>query len=110
MEIGAAFSPVYDVEQFGVRLVASPRHADGLLVTGVVTLNMLQPLQNTLQAVPEPRMVIAVGDCACNGGMFGEAYGVVGPVGDVIGVDLEVPGCPPTPTEIVSAIRSITTR
>jgi formate hydrogenlyase subunit 7 len=110
LEIGAAFSPVYDVEQFGVRLVASPRHADGLLVTGVVTLNMLQPLQNTLQAVPEPRMVIAVGDCACNGGMLGEAYGVVGPVSDVVGVDLEVPGCPPTPTDIVSALRSVTAR
>lgn len=110
LEIGAAFSPVYDAEQFGVRLVASPRHADGLLVTGVVTLNMLQPLQNTLQAVPEPRMVIAVGDCACNGGVFGGAYGVVGPVGDIIGVDLEVPGCPPTPTDIVSALRSVTGR
>jgi formate hydrogenlyase subunit 7 len=110
LEIGAAFSPVYDAEQFGVRLVASPRHADALLVTGVVTHNMLQPLQNTLRAVPEPRMVIAVGDCACNGGMFGEAYGVVGSVTDVIGVDLEVPGCPPTPTEIVSALRSVTGR
>jgi Ni,Fe-hydrogenase III small subunit len=110
LEIGAAFSPVYDAERFGVRLVASPRHADGLLVTGVVTRNMLQPLENTHQAVPEPRMVFAVGDCACNGGIFGGAYGVVGRVGDVVPVDVEVPGCPPTPTQIVSALRSVTAR
>jgi len=110
LEIGAAFSPVYDAERFGVRLVASPRHADGLLVTGVVTRNMLRPLQNTLAAVPEPRMVFAIGDCACNGGVFGEAYGVVGPVGAVVPVDVEVLGCPPTPSQIVSALRSVTAR
>ena len=110
VEIGGAFSAVYDAERFGVRLVASPRHADALLVTGVVTHNMQQPLRNTLQTVPEPRMVIAVGDCACNGGMFADAYGVVGAVADVVPVDVQVPGCPPTPTQIVAALRSVTGR
>ncbi|MDQ1483228.1 MAG: hypothetical protein QOF35_1304 [Actinomycetota bacterium] len=110
LEITGAFSPVYDAEQFGARVVASPRHADGLLATGVVTHNMAQPLLNTLKAVPEPRVVIAVGDCACNGGVFASAYGVVGSVADVIPVDLEVPGCPPTPQQIITALRTVTGR
>jgi formate hydrogenlyase subunit 7 len=110
LEISGAFSPLYDAERFGARLVASPRHADALLATGVVTRNMRQPLLNTLQAVPEPRVVIAVGDCACNGGVFAEGYGVVGPVGDVVPVDVEVPGCPPTPAQIVAALRTVTNR
>lgn len=110
LEIGGAFSPVYDAERFGVRLVASPRHADALLVTGVVTRNMEQPLLNTLAATPQPRAVIAVGDCACTGGMFAGAYGVVGAVGDVIAVDVRIPGCPPTPTQIVDGLRAVTRR
>jgi len=110
LEITGAFSPVYDAERFGARLVASPRHADGLLATGVVTQNMRQPLLNTLHAVPEPRVVIAVGDCACNGGVFTKGYGVVGAIGDVVPVDVEVPGCPPTPQEIITALRSVTGR
>lgn len=110
VEISGAFGPVYDVERFGARLVASPRHADALLVTGVVTRNMAQPLRNTLDAVPEPRVVIAVGDCARNCGAFAGAYGVVGAVGDVIPVDLEIPGCPPTPQDIIDALRSVTDR
>jgi formate hydrogenlyase subunit 7 len=110
LELTGAFSPVYDAEQFGARLVASPRHADGLLVTGVVTRNMADPLRNALQATPEPRVVIAVGDCACNGGVFAGAYGVVGAVGEVVGVDVEIPGCPPTPDQIVTALRSVTGR
>jgi formate hydrogenlyase subunit 7 len=110
LEISGAFSPVYDAERFGARLVASPRHADALLATGVVTHNMRQPLLNTLHAVPEPRVVIAVGDCACNGGVFANGYGVVGSVVDVIPVDVEVPGCPPTPQQIVTALRTVTGR
>ena len=110
LEITGTFSPVYDAERFGARLVASPRHADGLLATGVVTHNMRQPLLNTFHAVPEPRVVIAVGDCACNGGVFTKGYGVVGAVGDVVPVDVEVPGCPPTPQQIITALRSVTGR
>jgi formate hydrogenlyase subunit 7 len=110
LEVAGAFSPVYDAERFGARLVASPRHADAVLATGVVTHNMRQPLLNTLNAVPEPRVVIAVGDCACNGGVFTKGYGVVGPVGDVIPVDVEVPGCPPTPPQIIAALRTVTGR
>lgn len=110
VEISGAFGPVYDAERFGVRLVASPRHADALLVTGVVTRNMAQPLRTTLEATPAPRVVIACGDCALNRGVFADAYGVVGAVGEVIPVDLEIPGCPPTPTQIVDALRSVTGR
>jgi formate hydrogenlyase subunit 7 len=110
IEISGSFGPVYDAERFGARLVASPRHADALLVTGVVTRNMAQPLRNTLGAVPQPRVVIAVGDCACNRGVFADAYGVVGAVGDVVPVDVEVPGCPPRPQEIIAALRSVARR
>ncbi len=110
LEISGAFSPVYDAERFGARLVASPRHADALLATGVVTHNMHQPLLNTLHAVPEPRVVIAVGDCACNGGVFANGYGVLGSVSDVVPVDVEVPGCPPTPQQIINALRTVTGR
>ena len=108
VEIGGAFGPVYDAEQYGARLVASPRHADALLVTGVVTRNMADPLRNTVAATPQPRVVIACGDCALNRGVFSDAYGVVGAVGEVVPVDVEIPGCPPTPAEIVAALRSVT--
>ncbi|KZS66950.1 oxidoreductase [Mycobacterium kansasii] len=110
VEISGAFGPVYDAERFGARLVASPRHADALLVTGVVTRNMAQPLRNTLAATPAPRLVIACGDCALNRGVFGDAYGVGGAVGDVIPVDVEIPGCPPSPDQVVAALRSVTRR
>ncbi|MEO7127228.1 MAG: NADH-quinone oxidoreductase subunit B family protein [Nakamurella sp.] len=110
IEIGAVFGPVYDAERYGARLVASPRHADALMVTGVVTRNMEQPLRNTLAAIPEPRIIIAVGDCACTGGIFADGYGVVGSVRDVIGADIEVPGCPPRPEDIIAALRSVTGR
>lgn len=110
VEISGAFGPVYDAERFGARLVASPRHADALLVTGVVTRNMAQPLRNTVAATPLPRVVIACGDCALNRGVFGDAYGVVGAVSDVIPVDVEIPGCPPTPDQVVAALRSVTGR
>lgn len=108
VEISGAFGPVYDAERFGARLVASPRHADALLVTGVVTRNMAEPLRKTVEATPRPRVVIACGDCALNRGVFKDAYGVVGAVGEVVSVDVEIPGCPPTPTEIVDALRSVT--
>lgn len=108
VEIAAAFGPVYDAERFGVRLVASPRHADALLVTGVVTRNMAGPLLATLEATPRPRWVIACGDCALNQGVFEGAYGVVGAVGDVMPVDVEIAGCPPEPGQIIAALRSVT--
>jgi Ni,Fe-hydrogenase III small subunit len=110
VEIGAAFGPVYDAERYGARLVASPRHADALLVTGVVTRNMAEPLKRTFEAVSDPKVVVAVGDCARNCGVFAAAYGVVGAVRDVVPVDLEIPGCPPRPEAIVEAVRRLTGR
>jgi Ni,Fe-hydrogenase III small subunit len=110
VEIGAAFGPVYDAERYGARLVASPRHADVVLVTGVVTRNMAEPLRRTVEATPHPRMVVAVGDCARNCGVFSGAYGVAGAAHDVVDIDLEVPGCPPEPDAIVNALRRVTGR
>jgi Ni,Fe-hydrogenase III small subunit len=107
LEVASVFGPVYDAEQFGVRLVASPRHADALLVTGPVTKNMAVPLAKTLEATPGPRIVIALGDCAMNCGVFRDGYGVAGAVSDVVPVDAEVPGCPPDPTTIVRALRRL---
>ncbi|MQY14521.1 putative NAD(P)H-quinone oxidoreductase subunit K [Streptomyces sp. RB5] len=110
IEIGNAFGPVYDAERYGARLVASPRHADVALVTGPVTRNMAEPLRRTVAAMPEPRLVIAVGDCARDCGEFAGAYGVQGAVGDIVDVDLEVRGCPPRPEDIVAALRTVTGR
>jgi formate hydrogenlyase subunit 7 len=110
IEISGAFSPVYDAERYGAKLVASPRHADGLLVTGAVTRNMAEALRRTYDAVPSPKIVIAVGDCARNCGMFAGGHGVVGAVGDIVPVDVEVPGCPPTPEQIIAALRRVTGR
>ncbi len=110
IEVAAAFGPVYDVERYGARLVASPRHADVVLVTGVVTRNMAEALRLTVAAVPEPRLVVALGDCARNCGALRGGYGVVGAVGDVVPVDLEVAGCPPEPAAIVEALRTVTGR
>ena len=108
VEISGAFGPVYDAERFGARLVASPRHADALLVTGAVTRNMADPLRTTIDATPRPRRVIACGDCALNRGLFRDAYGVVGAVSEVVPVNVEIPGCPPTPADIIAALRSVT--
>ena len=108
LEIASAFAPVYDVERYGVRLVASPRHADALLVTGPVTKNMADPLRSTLDAMPEPRLVISLGDCAHDCGVFRGAYGVEGAVGDVVKVDVHIAGCPPRPEVIVEALRGLT--
>src|SRR5665213_4538118 len=110
LEIASIFSPVYDAERFGMRLEASPRHAAGLLVTGPVTRNMADPLRKTLDAVPRPRVVVAVGDCARNCGVFRGAYGVEGAVADVVPVDLEIPGCPPDPQTIITALRGLAGR
>ncbi|NBM21213.1 NADH-quinone oxidoreductase subunit B family protein [Streptomyces sp. GC420] len=110
IEIAAAFGPVYDADRYGARLVASPRHADVALVTGPVTRNMAEPLRRTVAAMPEPRLVVAVGDCAVDCGEFAGGYGVEGAVADVVRVDLEVPGCPPAPADIVAALRRVTGR
>ncbi|WP_211261623.1 NADH-quinone oxidoreductase subunit B family protein [Pseudonocardia acaciae] len=110
VEVGSAFGPVYDAERYGARLVASPRHADALLVTGVVTRNMAEPLRRTHEAMPAPTVVVAVGDCARNCGAFAAGYGVVGAVGDVVPVDVEIAGCPPRPEEIVAGLRTLTGR
>src|SRR4051812_33379370 len=110
IEIGSAFGPVYDAERYGSRLVASPRHADALLVTGPVTRNMAEPLRRTYDAVPGPKAVIAVGDCARNCGAFAGAYGVAGAVRDVVPVDLEIEGCPPRPEAVVEGLRRLTGR
>ena len=107
LEIASIFSPVYDAERFGIGLEASPRHADGLLVTGPVTRNMADPLRKTLEATPRPNVVVAVGDCARDCGVFRGAYGVEGSVSDVVPVDLEIPGCPPDPATIITALRGL---
>jgi Ni,Fe-hydrogenase III small subunit len=108
IEIGQAFGPVYDAERYGARIVASPRHADVLLVTGPVTRNMAEPLRRTYQAAADPKIVVAVGDCAIDCGAFADGYGVEGAVADVVPVDLAVPGCPPAPAEIIAALRRVT--
>ena len=110
IEVAATFGPVYDAERYGARLVASARHADVVLVTGVVTRNMLEPLRRTVEATPNPRVVLAVGDCARNCGAFAGGIGVVGAAHDVVDVDLTVPGCPPEPDAIVEALRRVTLR
>lgn len=110
VEIASAFGPVYDVERYGIRLVASPRHADVLLVTGPVTRNMVGPLRETYEAIPHPKRVVAVGDCAHNCGVFAGGHGVFGAVRDVIPVDIDVLGCPPTPETIVAALRRVSGR
>jgi Ni,Fe-hydrogenase III small subunit/formate hydrogenlyase subunit 6/NADH:ubiquinone oxidoreductase subunit I len=105
MEIAATTNPVYDLERFGIHLVASPRHADLLLVTGPVTRNMEIALRRTYEAAPEPRIVVAVGACGCSGGIFGEGtYAAVGGVDRVIPVDVYIPGCPPRPQAILNGL------
>ncbi|MGO8888458.1 MAG: NADH-quinone oxidoreductase subunit B family protein [Streptosporangiaceae bacterium] len=110
LEIASAFGPVYDAERFGARLTASPRHADGVLVTGVVTRNMAVPLAKTIEAVPRPRVVVACGDCALGASVFGAGYGCAGGVRAVAEPDAEIPGCPPDPAAITQALRALTGR
>jgi Ni,Fe-hydrogenase III small subunit len=104
IEISALTNPYYDLERFGLHFVASPRHADCLLVTGPVTRNMAEPLRITYEATPDPKIVIAVGDCARNCGVFASSYAIIGSVDKVIPVDVFVPGCPPEPADILRGI------
>ena len=104
LEIHAVNNPYYNLEGLGIKFVASPRHADMLLVTGPVSRNMEEALRRTYAATPEPKVVVAVGDCGCDGGIFGESYASRGRVANVIPVDVAVPGCPPTPAAIMRAI------
>ena len=104
LEIHAANSPYYNLEGLGIKFVASPRHADLLLVTGPVSRNMEEALRRTYEATPEPKLVVAIGDCGCDGGVFGEGYASCGRVANVIPVDVAVPGCPPSPVAILQGI------
>ena len=104
LEINALGNPYYNLEGLGIKFVASPRHADLLLVTGPVSRNMETALKRTYDATPEPKLVVAVGDCGCDGGIFGESYASCGRVANVIPVDEVVPGCPPPPLEILRGI------
>lgn len=110
IEVAAAFGPVYDAERIGARLVASPRHADIVAVTGVVTQNMAEPLRNTIDATPEPRVIVSIGDCTRGCGVFAGSYAVAGSVDDITEVDVHVPGCPPAPEAIIAALRAVTQR
>ncbi len=107
LEIHALNNPVYDIERFGLKFVASPRHADVLLVTGVVTWNMKIALERTYVATPDPKWVVAVGDCARSCGVFAGSYACAGPVSSIIPVDLHIPGCPPPPIEILRGLLSL---
>src|SRR5882672_5581027 len=104
LEIHALNNPIYNIEGLGIRFVASPRHADLLLVTGPVSRHMATALRRTYDATPEPKLVVAVGDCGCNGGIFGDSYATLGRVSNVIPVDVEVAGCPPSPERLLQAI------
>ena len=107
LEIHALGNAFYDLERFGLRFVASPRHADVLLVTGPVTKNMREALQRTYDATPDPKWVVAVGDCAVDGGIFSGSYAVVGGVHDVVPVDLHIRGCPPSPTQLLKGLLAL---
>src|SRR5215471_18873638 len=107
LEIHALNNAFYDIERFGLHFVASPRHADVLLVTGPVTRNMREALERTYNATPDPKWVVAVGDCAMDGGIFAGSYACVGGVGEVIPVDLHIRGCPPSPTELLKGLLTL---
>jgi Ni,Fe-hydrogenase III small subunit len=104
LEIHALNNPIYNIEGLGVRFVASPRHADLLLVTGPVSWHMAAALRRTYDAAPDPKLVVAVGDCGCTGGIFGAGYASAGPVSAILPVDVAVPGCPPRPERLLQAI------
>jgi Ni,Fe-hydrogenase III small subunit len=104
LEIHALNNPYYNLEGLGMKFVASPRHADMLLVTGPVSRNMERALKIAFEATPDPKLVVAVGECGCNGGVFGESYASCGRVSNVIPVDVAVPGCPPSPLAILQGI------
>jgi Ni,Fe-hydrogenase III small subunit len=104
LEIHALNNPHYNIEGLGIRFVASPRHADLLLITGPVAKNMEVALRRTYDATPDPKLVVAIGDCGCTGGIFGESYASCGRVSNIVPVDVAVPGCPPNPRQILSGI------
>ncbi len=104
LEIHALNNAYYNLEGRGIKFVASPRHADMLLVTGPVTKNMENALRIAYDCTPDPKLVVAVGDCGCNGGVFGESYASCGAIGNVVGVDVRIPGCPPTPLALMQGI------
>jgi Ni,Fe-hydrogenase III small subunit len=110
LEIHALNNAFYDLERFGLRFVASPRHADVLLVTGPVTRNMREALQRTYEATPDPKWVVAVGDCAADGGIFSGSYAVTGGVNKVVPVDLHIRGCPPSPEQLLKGLLALLTR
>ena len=107
LEIHVLNNAFYDLERFGLRFVASPRHADVLLVTGPVTRNMREALERTYNATPDPKWVVAVGDCALDGGLFSGSYAVVGGVSAVVPVDLHIRGCPPRPTQLLKGLLAL---
>jgi Ni,Fe-hydrogenase III small subunit len=107
LEINALSNPHYDCERFGLRFVASPRHADVLLVTGPVTRNMREALERTYEAMPAPKWVVAAGDCARDGGCFAGSYAVVGGVSQLLPVDIHIGGCPPTPTMLLQGLLTL---
>jgi Ni,Fe-hydrogenase III small subunit len=110
LEIQALNNPYYNLEGLGIRFVASPRHADLLLVTGPVSANMAAPLRRVYEATPDPKLVVALGDCGCTGGIFGERGASRGRVSNIIPVDVAVPGCPPNPIRIITGILTALTR
>jgi len=107
MEMNALANPVYDVERFGVEIAASPRHTDALVVTGPVTVNMERPLKDVYKQTADPKLVIALGDCAINCGVFKGSYAVTGPVDRHIPVDVRIAGCPPRPAEILAVLEAL---
>ncbi|MGO6693977.1 NADH-quinone oxidoreductase subunit B family protein [Rhizobium johnstonii] len=107
LEMHALGNAFYDIERFGLRFVASPRHADVLLVTGPVTRNMVQALERTYIATPDPKWVVALGDCGRDGGCFAGSYAVLGGVSKVVPVDLHIPGCPPSPMDILKGLLAL---
>ena len=107
LELHALSNPFYDIERFGIRFVASPRHADVLTVTGPVTKNMREALERTYAAMPSPKWVVAIGGCALDGGLFAGSYAVAGGVSAVLPVDLHIPGCPPTPNALLKGLLNL---
>jgi Ni,Fe-hydrogenase III small subunit len=107
LEIHALNNAFYDLERFGLRFVASPRHADILMATGPVTKNMRQALERTYNAMPDPKWVVAIGDCAVDGGLFSGSYAVVGGIGAVVPVDLHIRGCPPRPLQLLAGLLTL---
>jgi Ni,Fe-hydrogenase III small subunit len=110
LEIHALSNAFYDLERFGLRFVASPRHADVLLVTGPLTKNMRQALERTYAATPDPKWVVAVGDCACDGGAFADSYACIGAISNVVPVDLHIAGCPPNPIALLKGLITLVQR